>query len=287
MTSDNARVIRREDQGEFLLITQHDHALIAGELAEQFGNDSFARPEPRESVIRGVSLHDCGWPLHDDQPTLNSSGQPRDVFESTPEIAIPTWTASAEKAAAQDPYAGLLVSLHVLSLSVFATTQTPFDHEKFNLDDPPDRFAVAKFQQREIERQEKLKLVLGLRTDKANLHRQHQESTQKKEDQVTFNFRMLQAMDAISLACCCTKPPTKQTQDVMPQPGGAPLRLNLERRGNDVGVDPWPFGVELIELKIPVCRIAAKKFAKPQELHAAMAGGASEVLTSIVMPHAS
>ena len=277
-------MIRREEGEHFLLIAQHDHALIAGELAEHFGNADFAPPEPREPALRGVRLHDCGWPTHDDQPTVNKDGKPLDVFETPREIALPVWTASVEKAAAADPYAGLLVSLHVLSLSVFASTQTSFEHEKFDLEQPADRFAVAKFQQREIERQDDLRVKLGLRTEKAALHKQPKEVAQKKEDQLTFNFRMLQAMDVISLAACCTKPPSRQTQDVMPRPGAAPLRLNLSRRANDVLVHPWPFDQPQVVLMIPVCRIRAKAYASHDELRAAVSAGSSEVLTCIVMP---
>ena len=203
-----------------------------------FGNERFATPQPLESAIKGVSLHDCGWPLHDDEPTLNKEGKPIDVFESTAAIALKVWTASADRTAAQDPYAGLLVSLHVLSLSVFATTQTPFEHEKFYIDDPQAKFGITRFQHHEIERQEQLRMKLGLRTDRPTHHKQQQEVTQKKEDQLTFNFRLLQAMDAISLAACCTQPPSGETQDVHPARAARRLRLALSRRGNDVVVDP-------------------------------------------------
>ena len=277
-------MIRRDEQDAFLLISQHDHALISGELAEQFGNSAFAKPQPLESVIRGIRLHDCGWPLHDDRPTLNPAGLPLDVFETPRDIALKVWSASADRAAAEDQYAGLLVSLHVLNLSVFVTTLPQAHDRSFNLESPPDRFAMAKFQQHEIARQEDLRLKLGLRTDRPGHHKLPHDVTQKKEDQLTFNFRLLQAMDAISLAACCTKPPSSQTQDVMPQPGGAPLRLNLSRRGNDVVVDPWPFAGEAVELMIPVCRIERNKFKDDDELRAAAAAGSSEVLNCHVVP---
>src|SRR5215207_9949665 len=109
-------MIRRRVENEFWLITQHDHALLSGELAKHVGNKLF--DPPSESAIKGISLHDCGWPVHDDQPTLNSKHLPIDVFESTPEIGLKVWQAGSERAAAAgDDYAGLLVSLHVLSLS--------------------------------------------------------------------------------------------------------------------------------------------------------------------------
>jgi hypothetical protein len=47
----------------------------------------------------GIELHDCGWPLHDERPTLNEAGLPLDVFESPRAIALEVWQASAERAA--------------------------------------------------------------------------------------------------------------------------------------------------------------------------------------------
>ena len=279
-------MIRRDDRGDFLLIAQHDHALVAGVLAEHFGNADFAPPEPQDKTIKGVSLHDCGWPLHDDEPTLNKEGLPSDVFETTRPVALKVWTASAERASAEDPYAGLLTSLHVLSLSVFATSETSFAHEKFNLDDPQERFAILKFQQREIARQEELRARCGLRTEKP-LHHSGlpKEGMQRAEDQLQFNFRMLQAMDAISLAACCTKPPMSQTQDAYRRPGGGEkVKLSLGRRGNDVLVDPWPFRVDEIALQIPATRLPGKPYASDDALRAAFASALSEVLTARVLP---
>jgi hypothetical protein len=148
----------------------------------------------------------------------------------------------------------------------------------------PDRFAVSKFQQKEIERQEKLRQKLGLRSERLVGHAAPREVTQKKEDQLNFNLRMLQAMDLISLAACCTVPPTPRTQDVMPQPGAAPLKLDLKRQGNDVLVDPWPFGVEEIELKIPACRVPAKKYASEEEFRDAFTSCSAEIITARVIP---
>ncbi|HEV2294973.1 MAG TPA: DUF3891 family protein [Tepidisphaeraceae bacterium] len=278
-------MIRRDDAGDFLLITQHDHALLAGMLAEQFGNEMFAAPEPRAQTIRGVALHDCGWPLHDDAPTRNSQGLPSDVFETVRPVALKVWAASADRASAEHPYAGLLTSLHVLSLSVFATSETSFAHEKFDLDNPQDRFAVIKFQQHEIARQEDLRQRLGLRAEKPLHHAGlPKQGMQRAEDQLQFNFRMLQAMDAISLAACCTSPPMSQTQDVFRKPAGEKVKLSLARRGNDVLVDPWPFATREIALQIPACRVPGKAYGSDDELRAAYSAGSAEVLTARVLP---
>ena len=278
-------MIRREDGGEFLLIAQHDHALIAGELAEQFGNAQFATPEPQAQTIRGVALHDCGWPLHDDAPTRNSDGLPSDVFETTRPVALKVWATSADKAAAEEPYAGLLTSLHVLSLSVFATSETSFAHEKFDMDDPQERFAIIKFQQHEIARQEGLRQRLGLRAEKPLHHSgAPREVMQRAEDQLQFNFRMLQAMDAISLAACCTTPPMSQTQDVFRQPGGEKVKLSLGRRGNDVLVDPWPFDVKEIALQIPATRVPTQPYESDEHFRAMYGAAPAVILKARVLP---
>lgn len=283
-------MIRRTEGDFFLLIAQNDHALLAGQLAEQFGNQRFSRPEPFEPAIKGVKLHDCGWPLHDDEPTINPQGFPLDVFETPREIALRVWTASVERAAQQDAYAALLVSLHVLSLSVLATNpparleEAQGAREKWNLDSPAEQFAVVKFQQKELERQEQLRLALGLRTEKKNLHRTPMEAAQKREDGLVFNLRMLQAMDVISLAACCTQPPTGRTQEVLASPGGARMRLDLRRQGNDVQVDPWPFGVDAIELKIPCRRVPATTYAIDDALRQAVRSAPAETIISQIRP---
>src|SRR5688572_5232713 len=267
-----AAMIRRQQGDDWLLITQHDHALLAGELAEHFGNDRFARPDPFDSTIKGVSLHDCGWPLHDDEgPTLNPRGEPLDVFEVPRAIALRVWQTSADRAAIQDPYAGLLTSLHVLSLSVFATSETEFEHEKFDMDDPQTRFGVTKFQHHEIERQEMLRSKLGLRTDRPVLHGMSKHGGQKPEDKLVFNKSLLQAMDLISLAACCTNPPAPHTKDVYRSPGGDAVKLALKRNGNDVHVDPWPFDTDEIVLQIPASRLPAKPFEDEAAFRAALA----------------
>jgi hypothetical protein len=159
-------MIRRDVGNEYFLIAQNDHAILAGQLAEHFGNHRFSQPEPRESVLTGVRMHDAGWPLHDDEPTLNKQHRPLDVFEVPRSIGLKVWAASADRAAAVDPYAGLLVSLHSLALSIFATSQSaPGRHEPFDASQLSERFEVNKFQHREVERQELLRRQLGLRTD--------------------------------------------------------------------------------------------------------------------------
>ena len=60
-----------ERQDEVVLVRQIDHARLAGELARQWGNGPFERPEPFDSVVLATDMHDEGWDEPDDEPLYN------------------------------------------------------------------------------------------------------------------------------------------------------------------------------------------------------------------------
>ena len=279
------RMIRRQMQPEWFLITQDDHARLAGELAAHVGNQLFDKPEAPESFVKAVAMHDCGWPLHDDEPTLNGAGEPMDVFETTPEIGLKVWAASAERALAADERSGLLVSLHSLALSVQATSGATIGaaqkHRSFDMTNPTHRFDVNKFQHRQVELQESLRKRLGLAADLPLRQGLAIESELPAEQQIVFQFRLLQAMDSLSLAICCTKPPVGQIRPVLARPGGRALSLRVRRDDQVVLVSPWPFDVEEIRLELPYRRMEATQFESIQAFRATYA--AAKVGTMSVM----
>lgn len=243
-------MIRRMVGNRFFLIAQDDHAKLAGKLAGHWGNDRFSRPDPMESTILGTTLHDCGWPLHDLAPTLNNNGLPRDVFETPRGIALRVWTASVNQAAGRDAYAELLVSLHVLFLSIHAT-----------ISDPVDRFEINKFQHQQVELQEKLRRRLRLRTDLPLKLGMADDPSDNQEQWLRLNFRLLQALDLISLAMCCTQPPFSKTREVWDRPDGIPVSLTMNRVDErTVRVSPWPFDQPFIELEVPYRAVEARQY---------------------------
>lgn len=297
-------MIRRAQDGAFLLIPQHDHAVSSGKLAEHVGNGRFARPEPRDAVLRGVSLHDGGWPLHDEQPTLNPQHLPFDVFESKPEVAMMVWRASVERAAGglsaapldeaegasshsvpfscAHPYAGLLVSLHVLALSRLAIEASNSKAERSPAHPNRVLFEVNKFQHKQIEIQEQFRRQLGLATDQPLTFGLAESSSDPREQQLIHNFRLLQALDQISLAACCTQPPADHTTPLPPRPAAAPVTLSLKREGNDVWVDPWPFDVDQIPCSIPFRRIPSEPFEDEPTFRRVYAAAPVEKLSLLV-----
>jgi hypothetical protein len=257
-------MIRRDAGHDFLLISQIDHAAVAAALAKHVGNAKFLKASP--VAIAATSLHDAGWPLHDDQPSLNERNYPLDVFEVPRAIALKVWAASADRATAIDPYAGLLVSLHSLSLSIYAASLTPTATEKFDMRKMHDQFAVNKFQHREVERQEQLRAQLGFNPNLPVKHGLAEAKASVKDDQLRFDFRALQAMDLLSLCLCCTKPPQTESNDVLRNPSASPIKLRISKSlDGTVHADPWPFDIRRIELTVPCRRVPAKRFELVEE----------------------
>lgn len=277
-------MIRRQVDDEFWLIPQHDHALLSGELAKHFGNPLFAQPTPLPQAIDGVSLHDCGWPIHDEHPTLNKDGLPIDVFETTPDIGLKVWTESARRAASKNPYTGLLVSLHSLSLSALAVSQA-FGNEKFNPNDMRVRFEVNKFQHGQVELQEKLRTQLGMRTDMPLMLGLAENSSDPAEQNLVYNFRILQAMDKLSLCICCTTPPFQKIEAMTNGPGGPVTPLTVNRpKPKTLLVSPWPFDQPFIEVRFPFRRFSAKKFPDEDVFRSEFSSTPMEEFTCKIQP---
>ena len=243
-------MIRQSSGTEFLLFTQDDHARLAGRLAAQLGNATFAAPNPREQVIDAISLHDCGWTLHDNAPIVDPQGLPLHVFDAPVHVAVKVWSESVHGAQRRGDYAALLVSLQVFALSALS-----YQH----LADPADKrrnvkelFALNKFQQNQIEIQERIRRSLGLRTDMP-LHLGIAPGHQgPQEDLLRFNFHLLKAMDVISLAVLCGGRPFSTIDEVYPRPDADPTELRLLYPSRwTVSVLPWPFAVNLIEIDVP------------------------------------
>ncbi|HWB54115.1 MAG TPA: DUF3891 family protein [Tepidisphaeraceae bacterium] len=229
-------MIRRRHGGHWLLITQDDHAQLSGQLARHIGNEFFA-PLSQKAIL-GISMHDAGWPIHDEQPTLNSKNLPLDVFETPREIGVTVWAESTQRAAEADPYAGLLVSLHSLALSAMPVPES----EQSVSSQMKDRFETNKFQHKQIEEQEKLRHQLGMQTDIPLALGLAKLGTDPADDQLIFDFRWLQALDQLSLIICCSTTPLSGSALVHPHVGQAVMGLSLPRAGQRrISTDPWPF----------------------------------------------
>jgi len=249
-------MIRRDMGNSLFLFEQDDHARLSGELARHYGNRFFAKPEPAQETIVAVRRHDCGWPLHDQNPILSKDGLPLDV-------AVAVWQAGVEKVADEAAYTQLLVSLHVMGLSGFAATRQHDRREQFDLN---------KFQHRQIEKQVELRRTLGMALDVPLRLGLAVRTDLPDEERLRRNYNIVQTMDRISLGLCCTQLPFEKIEGIVPRAGAAAVTLNFTRTDDfALRVEPWPFDRERIDLEIPYRAVPAAKFDDVEEFRAAYA----------------
>jgi hypothetical protein len=263
-------MIRRRNESGLLLIRQVEHARLSAELAAAVGNDRFATVLPRDQVLQAVELHDAGWPLHDDAPTVTPRGEPTDAFEMPLETALRIWSASTEIARDADAYAGLLVSLHGIALSQHVRPASGHSQK--------ENFALIKFQHAQIEIQESLRVQLAMRVDMPLRHGLAEAGGKADEDLLLRNFRLLEFADQLSLNLCFDQ---CRFADVtlIPQHGASVVHLTLWRRdtGNFV-LDPWPFHGQELQLTVAALPLPDRKFANDQDLRRACAGAQEQTL---------
>jgi hypothetical protein len=256
-------MIRHRSGNDFLLITQNDHALFSGLLAQHLGNGRFLPPSPLIPTVQGIAMHDSGWRMHDDTPLLDERGYPMHVLHTPFEISSRAWTASVEEAVAKHPWSGLLVSQHVLRLS-------SLPHEGNGRDGMPANprvvFEINKLQHRQIEIQESLRQALGLRTDIPLTLGLAPAGTNDDEDLLLVAAGWMRALDSLSLDICCDTPLFDRIDAVFPRPGAQPVRLAVRHPGwLALTLDPWPFDVDEIVEEIPFRRVPARAYSSLQE----------------------
>ena len=74
-------IVRNQSDGSVVMITQNDHAKLAGLLAAHWGNREFERPRPYTSMMRAAQYHDGGWLRYETNP------HPRSGHRQEPELS--------------------------------------------------------------------------------------------------------------------------------------------------------------------------------------------------------
>ena len=77
----------RNDSRRFV-ISLEEHLELVGQLAENFGNDTFEKPEPRNEFLYACRWHDRGWRDLDLNPALNpETGLPYNLVDHSPAVS--------------------------------------------------------------------------------------------------------------------------------------------------------------------------------------------------------
>lgn len=163
-------MIVRKRGKHFILIKQHDHALIAGEMAAHIHEPV----QPLAKTLYAISHHDIGWEELDQSVLWNEETNSPYDFRNYPLLPkLEAYAQGISRVVASDYYAGFLCSKHYAS---FFTNEI----------DPVCR----KFREQELARQHQLREYF----------------TETEEENIARNFRLLQFCDQLSLFVCLNEP---------------------------------------------------------------------------------
>ncbi len=163
-------MIVRETSGSFLLVKQHDHALVSGEFARHWTE----RPWPLVPTLYAISHHDVAWKELDGTVRWNEeTGRPYSFMDYPSGPKMEAYKAGVDLVEAHDPYAGCLCSMHYETITRGSEEETE------------TRFAEA-----EARRQERLREGMSGEELRSLDH----------------NLGLLKLCDGLSLFLCLNEP---------------------------------------------------------------------------------
>lgn len=268
-------MLRLETETGWWLVTHPDHARLAGAAAEQWGNDVFLAPVPRERVLLGVNTHDDGWAVRDARPSITKQGKPAAFsvelvgkYSAFEEIDLQDYLNVRERAVAQvaakDAYAALLVSKHTYNLLTARADRSTIAPEQLPLLD--DFLARQRVLQS--------KLFAAIRSDSSLT------AEDVSDERVEEHFRLLQACDNMSLLACVNFKGPATLLHLLPRNDGSTSQVRVTSIGErSFKLEPYPLHKDRVGVEFPARFVAGKIFASSEQLADAFHAAPVEVLT--------
>ncbi|HEV3459152.1 MAG TPA: DUF3891 family protein [Thermoanaerobaculia bacterium] len=104
------------EDGAYRLVTQPDHAHLAGEILSLWRADGLAANPRRGEVIFAGREHDNGWREADAAPRCAADGRPVDFIAMPREQRFEIWERGTARFLERRPYAALLIVRHAREL---------------------------------------------------------------------------------------------------------------------------------------------------------------------------
>jgi len=166
-------LIINERESEFVMIEQHNHAVLSGDLFSYLQEELFTGKELKQDILFATQYHDCAWigldtdPLWDDK-----NNSPYSFIHLPSSLKLPHYRYGIDWIEQRNKYAALLCSRHYSSF---------FSNSKSEEE--------IKYLQFEKTRQERLCLELGIAIEDSNIH-----------------FEILKFLDNLSIYICMNEP---------------------------------------------------------------------------------
>ena len=105
------------DNAQRFVIKNIEHAALAAKLAENFGNQDFEVPEPRDKLLDLITHHDHGWLQIDEAPPINEiDGLPFNLVHTPFQFILKSSKGSPDFNEKRSDFTGLLSSMHTCGL---------------------------------------------------------------------------------------------------------------------------------------------------------------------------
>ena len=102
--------------GQLLVVTQNDHAGLAGELLSLWRTDGLPEHPRRRELLFAARQHDNGWHEADSAPLCRADGRPHDFISVPRELRWEIWHRGTVRYVEREPYAAALIVRHALHL---------------------------------------------------------------------------------------------------------------------------------------------------------------------------
>jgi hypothetical protein len=218
-----------------------EHLELVAQFAENFGNEKFASPEPREEFLYVCRWHDRGWRDMDDNPPLNpKTGLPYNLVETPLPVLLLTSARSPEHNEAVHPYSGLINSMHIWGLYNGRYGLS----DKVLIDMIPDehRLLADAMLNNEFQRQTRLKATLAA---------DPRTTSWVEEGPLFANYKILQFFDTLALYFNCTHASGRGESVFENVPLDAETDTRITVRAIDektYSFDPFPFAKSGLEV---------------------------------------
>ena len=191
------------------VVLQVDHAELSGEIAASWADSG----EHHDSVVLAARRHDDGWAVWERSPLVDVAGAPVNFLDVQVPAHLAFYRAGIAAIADEDPYAGLLVSMHGAGIY----------RQRYG-EDPGLKLSHAA---------EVVELVDAFVAEQEGRHGDWAAAAGVDDELRWADYRRLQAYDRLSLVFCMRDLVTSEPFEL-----GS---LRIEPRGPwSIGVEPFP-----------------------------------------------
>jgi hypothetical protein len=228
-------IVRKQPNGEMILVGQTEHSRLVGQLAAHWGNEKFAVPEPFDSMARLAAFHDYGWLRYETSPLFNQETGDTPEFRQVPPspLQLEAYEWCHDWLLAPDPLASLVANMH----------RTGLFRGRYGTIKHPQAFTPPKGIPPALEA-----FVVK------NEARQERERGAFDPQQLHTNYRLLQVWDLLGLYFGCQDPcddyiePVPVTYD---DREGEGVRLTMHAiTPRKVAFDPYPFDARQLHVQM-------------------------------------